>query len=424
VPEGDEILPTRLRRYLRQLGPGLVTGASDDDPGGIATYAVAGATLGFSLLWTAIVTLPLMTAVQLMCARIGLCSGTGLTGSLKCHYPRPWIYLACAALMGANVFNIGADLGGMADAAEMLTGAPSFLFVIVFAAAAVVFTVRSRYQTFVRYVKWTTLVLLAYVAAAIIAKPPWPQVLAATVLPEWRTDSRYVTTLLAILGTTISPYLFFWQASQEVEEEKNMGRRTAAARRGATNTELADARTDVLTGMAFSNVVFYFIVLATASTLFSAGQRDIQTTRQAAEGLRPVAGDATYLLFGVGLIGSGLLAIPVLAGSASFAIAELFDWNAGLELRFRQAPRFYLVLGASVAIGLVLELLGVGPVRMLFLSAVVNGLVAPPVLVLVMLAANNEQIMGEHTNGRWLNVLGWITVVVMSSAGLAFLFRL
>jgi Mn2+/Fe2+ NRAMP family transporter len=229
--------------------------------------------------------------------------------------------------------------------------------------------------------------------------------------------------VLAILGTTISPYLFFWQASQEVEAEKNDGRKTIADRRGATSRELADARADVFSGMCYSNVVMYFIMLATASTLYAAGQRDIETTRQAAEALRPLAGDAAYLLFSMGLIGSGLLAIPVLAGSASFAIAELFGWRAGLDLRFRQAGRFYTVFAMAITVGLILDLVGVNPIRMLFLSALVNGLVAPPLLVLVMLAANNRRIMGNQTNGLWLNLLGWTTVAVMTFAGIAFLLR-
>ena len=413
----------RLRHYLRLLGPGLITGASDDDPAGIATYAVAGASLGYNTLWTAVVTLPLMQAVELTCARIGLISGTGLTGALKDHYPRPLIYMACAALLVANVFNIGADLAGMADAGEMLTGISSFFFVVVFAGVIVIFTARAHYGTFARYIKLATLALFSYIAVAIVVRPPWSEVLAATFTPQWRTDQQYVTTLLAILGTTISPYLFFWQATHEVEAEKELGRRTIRARRGATMGELADARADVLTGMCLSNVVFYFIVLATASTLYRAGQYDIETTRQAAEALRPLAGNAAYLLFSMGLVGSGLLAIPVLAGSASFAVAELFGWRAGLDLRFRQAGRFYTVFGVAIAVGLSLDLTGVNPIRMLFLSALVNGLVAPPLLALVMLAANNRKIMGDQTNGPVLNALGWTTVAIMSAAALAFVFQ-
>lgn len=410
----------RLGRYFRLLGPGLVTGAADDDPGGIATYSIAGAALGFSTLWTAVVTLPLMTAVEWTCARIGVISGTGLTGALRGHYPRSLIAIVCMALAGANVFNIGADLGGMADAAAMLTGAPALLFVAIFAFVSIAFTIKTRYATFARYIKWSTLVLFAYIGAAILAEPPWREVVAATVVPHSRITEPYLTTLLAILGTTISPYLFFWQASHEVEQEKNAGRPRRVDRQGATSNELRDARTDVLTGMCFSNVVFYFIVLATASTLYEAGTRDIGTTRQAAEALRPLAGEGAYLLFSIGLIGSGLLAIPILAGSASFAMAELFGWRAGLDLRWHQATRFYIVLSGAVGVGLILNFAGTNPMRMLFLSALVNGVVAPPVLALIMLAANNRKIMGPQTNGIWLNVLGWLTVAVMTAAALAF----
>jgi Mn2+/Fe2+ NRAMP family transporter len=284
--------------------------------------------------------------------------------------------------------------------------------VIVFAAAIVILTARAHYATFARYIKLATLALFAYIAVAIAVRPPWREVLAATFLPQWRTDQQYITTVLAILGATISPYLFFWQASQDVEAEEELGRRTIRARRGATKGELADARADVLTGMFLSNVV-YFIVLATASTLYRAGQHDIETTRQAAEALRPLAGNAAYLLFSIGLVGSGLLAIPVLAGSASLAIAELFGWGAGLDLGVRRARGFYAMFGVAIAVGLILDLLGVNPIRMLFLSALVKGLVAPPLLVLVMLAANNRKIMGDQTNGLMLNVLGWTTVAVM-----------
>jgi NRAMP (natural resistance-associated macrophage protein)-like metal ion transporter len=389
----------RLGRYLRLLGPGLVTGASDDDPAGIATYAVAGASLGYSTLWTAVITLPLMQAIELTCARIGLISGTGLTGALKDHYPRLLVYVACAALFVANVFNIGADLAGMADAGEMLTGVSSLFFVVAFAAVIVIFTARAHYVTFARYIRLATLALFAYIAVAIVSRPPWREVLGATFVPAWRTDQEYITMILAILGTTISPYLFFWQASHEVEAEKDLGRKTVGARRGATTRELADASADVLTGMCLSNVAFYFIVLATASTLYRASQQDIETTRQAAEALRPVAGNAAYLLFSMGLVGSGLLAIPVLAGSASFAIAELFGWSAGLDLRVRQARRFYAAFSVAITVGLILDLLGVNPIRMLFLSALVNGLVAPPLLVLVMLAANNRTIMAAGRMG-------------------------
>ena len=407
-------------RYFRTLGPGLITGASDDDPSGVTTYAVAGAMFGTGFLWTAVVTLPLMAAIQLTCARIGLVSGRGLAGAMRLHYPRRIIYAACLLLLVANVFNIAADLAGMADAAAMLTGVTAWVWVPTFGIILLVAMVYTSYATFAAWLKWLTAVLFAYVASAILARPDWAVALYDTVTPRLSWDAPAISTLVGILGTTISPYLFFWQASQEVEEERAHGRRTVAARRGASDHELRDARGDVITGMTFSNVVMYFIILATAATLFRAGHRDIETSRQAAEALRPLAGDGAYVLFTLGLVGTGLLAIPVLAGSASYAVAELFGWRSGLDLKPRQAWRFYLVLGGSIIAGMVFDVFGFSPIRMLFFSAVVNGLLAPPLLLLVMLVGNNRKIMGARVNGPWLNALGWTATAVMTVAMLAF----
>lgn len=407
-------------RYFAMLGPGLVTGASDDDPSGITTYSVAGASFGYGMLWTVPITFPLMAAIQLVCARIGLVSGRGLAGALREQYPRGFLYGACLLLLVANVFNITADLGGMGDAAEMLTGVPSLVWVSCFGLVILVFTVYTRYATFARYLKWLSAVLFCYIASAILARPDWKEALVATVVPQLQWNRAAVTTFVSILGTTISPYLFFWQAAQEVEEERKHGRSTVAARRGATDHELSDARLDVGTGILLSNVVMFAIMLATATTLHRAGHHDIASSRQAAEALRPLAGDAAYLLFGIGLIGAGLLAIPVLAGSASYAVAELFAWRAGLDLRPRQARRFYLVLGGAILAGIVLDAFDTNPIRMLFWSAVLNGLLAPPLMVLVMLVGNNRKIMGAHVNGRWLNVFGWTAAAIMIAAAIAF----
>jgi NRAMP (natural resistance-associated macrophage protein)-like metal ion transporter len=410
-----------LVRYFQTLGPGLVTGASDDDPSGIATYSVAGAAYGYGLLWTALFTFPLMAAIQLVCARIGLVTGRGLAGAVRQYYPR-WLLLgACFILLVANVFNIAADLGGMAEAAAMLTGLPSVPLLVLFGIGITLVTVYTSYATFARCLKWLTAVLFAYIVAAFLARPDGLAVLRATFVPSLQWNGASMATLVGILGTTISPYLFFWQASQEVEEEKGRGKRTLAARRGAAAHELADARLDVNTGMFFSNLVMFFIILATASTLYRSGHRDIQTARQAAEALRPLAGDAAYLLFGLGLIGTGLLAIPVLAGSASFAVAELFGWRAGLDLKPRSARRFYLVLSGAIVCGMVLGVLETNPIRVLFFSAVLNGLLAPPLMVLVMMVGGNRKIMGEHANGFWLRLLGWTATAVMTAAAIAFL---
>ena len=419
--ENDRHTHNPFVRYFKLLGPGLVSGASDDDPGGITTYSVAGAALGYGMLWTAIATFPLMAAVQLICARIGLVSGRGLAGAVRRHYPRPFLYAACLVLLVANVFNIAADLGGMAEAAKLLTGIPTLAFVPVFGVAIMTLTVYTSYATFAKYLKWMTAVLLSYIIAAFLAGPDWRAVLRASLVPTIRWDAGYLATLVGVLGTTISPYLFFWQASQEVEEEKAHGKRTAAERRGASDHELADARLDVTTGIAFSNLVFYFIVLTTASTLHRTGQHDIETARQAAEALRPLAGEAAYVLFALGLVGTGFLAVPVLAGSASFAVAEVFGWRSGLDLSPRKGRRFYLVFAGAVVGGMLIDIFDTKPIRMLFLSAVLNGILAPPLLVLIMLVSNNREIMGRHTNGPWLNVLGWTATVLMAVAAIALL---
>jgi len=405
-------------RLVKKLGPGLVTGASDDDPSGIATYAVAGASFGYATLWTAALTLPLMVGVQLVCARIGMVSGVGLTATLRRRYPRFVLQATCVVLLVANTFNIGADLGAMADAVTMLIGVPRLLPVLLFAGAIVVFTVYARYATFAKYVQWTTLTLFTYILSALVSRPNWRAGIYRSFVPDVQWSARYLTTIVAILGTTISPYLFFWQASHEVEAEKALGRRTRLQRRGATGEELADARTDVIVGMTLSNLVQFFIILATASTLHRAGVRNIDTTRQAAEALRPIAGDAAYLLFAAGLIGSGLLAIPVLAGSASFAIAELRGWRAGLDEPFGRARRFYIVFGAAIAIGTGLVLFSASPIRMLFYSALLNGIAAPPLMVLIMLVANDVRVMGKWTNPPALNALGWTATALMIAASL------
>ncbi len=420
LPEIEGHSHNPLVRYFRILGPGLVTGAADDDPSGITTYSVAGASLGYGTLWLALATFPLMAAVQLICARVGLVTGRGLAAAIRRHYPRPFLYLACSLLLVANVFNIAADLAGMAGVTHMLVGVPALVSVPVIGLVILLTTIYATYATFARYLKWLTAALFAYVVTAFLATPDWRQVAVATFVPRLSWDPLYTTTVVAVLGTTISPYLFFWQASQEVEEEKALGRRSVAQRRGATAHELADARLDVATGMFFSNLVMFFIILATGAALHAAGQTQIESARQAAEALRPLAGDGAYLLFAIGLIGTGLLAVPVLAGSASFAIAEVFGWRSGLDLTPRRGRRFYLVFGAAVVAGMALNLAGTNPIRMLFLSAVLNGLLAPPLLLLVMLVGNNRAIMGKHANGRWLNLLGWLATAVMFIAAAAF----
>lgn len=404
---------------LGKLGPGLITGAADDDPSGISTYSTAGAAYGFGFLWTALFSLPLMIAVQLMCARIGLVSGRGLASVLRNFYSRKILWFACTLVLVANTVNIAADLGGMAEAAQMLTGLPSLWFIPVFTFVIIGTLVFASYRTLARIFKWLTLVLFAYVAAAFLARPDWSEVLRATFTPRVAFDKDYLMTFVGILGTTISPYLFFWQAAEEVEEEKAEGKMSVGRRMGASAEELRAARNDVAFGMTVSTIVFYFIILTTGATLYAAGQRDVQTAQQAAEALRPLAGDAAYLLFAFGLIGTGFLGVPVLAGSAAYAVAEAGAWRGGMDEKPRAAKKFYAVVGAAMIAGMSLDYAGFNAIKMLFWSAVLNGVLAPPLIVIILFVCNNRRVMGERTNGKILNWLGIVAAIVMSLAAIA-----
>jgi NRAMP (natural resistance-associated macrophage protein)-like metal ion transporter len=410
-----------VRRFFADLGPGLITGAADDDPSGISTYSVGGAAFGYAPLWTALFSFPLMAAVQLMCARLGMVTGRGLAGVVRHHYPRWVLWGACALLAVANIINIGADLGGMAEATELVTGVDSKIWTPLYAGLIVSLLFWSSYRTIARIFKWLTLVLFAYVAAAFLAHPDWGAVLRATLVPRMEWSPDYLATLVAILGTTISPYLFFWQASQEVEEERAHGRRTVSQRKGATDAELRRARTDVLAGMFFSNFVMYFIILTTAATLHAHGETRIATARQAAEALRPLAGDGAYWLFTLGLIGTGILSVPILAGACAYAVAEAEAWRGSLEDRPRSASRFYAVVAVAMLLGLTLDFAGFDAVAMLFWSAVVNGVLAPPLIALVVLLTSNRTVMGERVNPPLLRWLGWITAALMAAAAIGML---
>jgi NRAMP (natural resistance-associated macrophage protein)-like metal ion transporter len=406
--------PGRIRKFFADLGPGLITGAADDDPSGISTYSVTGAAFGYLPLWTALFSFPLMVAVQLMCARLGLVTGRGLAGVVRRNYPRTVLWFACALLIVANVFNIGADLGGMAEATEMMTGIKSYYWTPVYTLLIISLLFFSSYRHIARVFKWLTLVLFAYIAAAFLSRPDWRSVLGATFVPHVEWSSAFLATFVGILGTTISPYLFFWQASQEVEDERARGRTTIKQRQGATDEELRVARTDVITGMFFSNLVMYFIILTTAATLHAHSQTNIETARDAAEALRPLAGNGAYLLFTLGLIGTGMLAVPVLAGSAAYAVAEARKWRGTLEDRPRLSRKFYAVVAVSMLLGLVLDFVGFNAVKMLFYSAVLNGVLAPPLIVIVVLLTSNSRVMGKHVSSRPLRYLGWATAVVMT----------
>jgi NRAMP (natural resistance-associated macrophage protein)-like metal ion transporter len=408
-----------IAEFFGQLGPGLITGAADDDPSGIATYSVSGAGFGYSTLWTALFCFPLMVSVQLMCARLGMVTGRGLAAVVRRRYSRWVLWGACLLLTVANVINIGADLGGMADATEMVTGISSWWLTPCYAALIVAVMLWSSYRAIARVFKWLTLVLFAYVITAFVAHPDWRAVLTATFVPQIAWSSKYLSVLVGILGTTISPYLFFWQAAQEVEEERAAGRTTVAQRRGATAQELRDSRNDVMIGMFFSNLVMYFIILTTASTLHAHGMTRIATAKDAAEALRPLAGPAAYWLFTLGLIGTGMLGVPVLAGSSAYAIAEAMNWTGSLDRKPKVAVKFYSVLGVAMALGLALDYAGLDAVKMLFWSAVANGVLAPPLVVIVVLLTADASVMGEHVNSALLKWLGWTTAVVMTAAAIA-----
>jgi NRAMP (natural resistance-associated macrophage protein)-like metal ion transporter len=410
--------PGRFRKFFGNLGPGLITGAADDDPSGISTYSVTGAAFGYSSLWTALFSFPLMAAVQMMCARLGMVTGQGLAGVIRHCYPRWVLWTACALLVVANVVNIGADLGGMAKVTELVTGVSSYVWTPLYAVFICALLFWSSYRFIARTFKWLTLVLFAYIIAAFLAKPDWGQVLYSTFVPHVEFSSAYWATLVGILGTTISPYLFFWQASQEVEEEVSRGRVTVQERQGATKAELRNSRQDVLIGMFFSNLVMYFIILTTAATLHAHGHKTIGTAREAAEALRPLAGDGAYWLFSVGLIGAGMLGVPVLAGSCAYALAEAADWVGSLEKQPGLARKFYTVIGISMLLGLGLDYAGFDAVKMLFWSAVVNGVLAPPLVVIVVLLTSNPEVMGEHANSKMLRSLGWLCAVVMTVAAI------
>ena len=400
------------------LGPGLITGASDDDPSGIGTYTQAGASLGFATLWTAPLTLPMMAAVQFICAKIGMVSGMGLGGVLRKHYPRWVVYAAISLLVIANTINAGTDIGAIAASINLLVPIPALALVVPIAVGIVALQIFCSYQLISRIFKWLTLTLFAYIIAAFLARPHWGEVLRATVIPTVRFDHVYLMTLVAILGTTISPYLFFWQASQEVEEELKMGRSTLAEREGATDREIKIAEIDVDIGMVFASLVFYFVILASAATLHVAGKTDIQTATEAAEALRPLSGVGATILFALGLIGCGFLAVPVLTGSSAYAIGEAFGWNCGLSEEFRKARRFYGIIIVSTVVGMLINFLKIAPVTALFWTAVINGVLAPPLLVMIMLVSNNHKVMGKRVNGRLTNIIGWSTAAIMSAAAI------
>jgi len=407
----------RVARFFSDLGPGLITGCADDDPSGISTYSMAGAAFGYGLLWMALSSFPMMAALQMMCGRLGMVTGHGLAEVIRRRYPKWVLWGACSLLVFANMVNIAADLGGMADATQLVTGVNSLIWTPIYAGLIVAFLLWSSYRHIARIFKWITLVLLAYVATAFFAHVDWRAAIVATFEPRIVWSREYLAVVVGILGTTISPYLFFWQASQQVEDEFSQGR-DPTRWKGATDRQLRRVRVDVITGMFASNFIMYFIILTTAATLHAHGTVKIDTARQAAEALRPLAGNAAYLLFTLGLIGTGMLGVPVLAGSCAYAIAEAASWRASLEKKPRNAKKFYGVLGAAMVIGLAIDYAGLDAVKMLFWSAVLNGVLAPPLILLILLLTSDRRVMGDRTNSPLARTLGWATFAAMTVAAL------
>lgn len=422
----SEALPTKsivkkTGDYWHTLGPGLTTGASDDDPSGIATYSQAGAQFGFQFLWMAAWTFPLSAVVQEMCARIGLVTGRGLAGNIRVFFSVRILYVCTLLLFAANAINIGADLGAMAKAAQLLNPGLSFGWMVAgFTILSLFLQIFTPYERYARYLKWLAMVLLAYVFSALLAHLNWSDVAKHSIIPSFEFRKEYFVIICAILGTTISPYLFFWQTSQEVEEQILQGKTTLRERRTATApADMKSMRIDVWSGMFLSQLVMFFIIAACGGILYANGITNIESASQAAEALRPFAGNSTYFLFAIGIIGTGLLAIPVLAGSSSYALSESLRWREGLYRPLKQAYAFYGVIIISMLVGLAMNFMGVDPIKALIYSAFANGLVAPIILVLIVLISSNRKIMGRWTNNRLTTQAGWFIALVMAIAGIA-----
>jgi NRAMP (natural resistance-associated macrophage protein)-like metal ion transporter len=410
----DNAVGPRLRDVL---GPGLITGASDDDPSGIATYSQAGAQFGYSLGWTLLLTFPLMCAIQMISAQIGRVTGRGLAGNLCRHYPAPLLYLMVGLLIIANTINIGADLGAMAAALGLLVAGPQVIYVAGFALGTVLLEVFMRYSRYASVLRWLTLSLFAYVATAFVVKVPWLAVARNLVLPNLEFSGAYLTVVVAVFGTTISPYLFFWQAAEEVEDEKEdpEAKPLVQAPEQAPR-EMARIQLDTLVGMGLSNIVGLFIMLTTAATLNAHGLKDIQTSSQAADALRPIAGEFTFIIFAMGIIGCGLLAVPVLAGSAAYAVGEALHWRVGLSQRPGRAKAFYATIAVATFIGAGLNFSPIDPIKALFWSAVINGVAAAPIMTMIMLLASRKAVMRQFTLSPWLKTWGWLATAVMAAA--------
>jgi NRAMP (natural resistance-associated macrophage protein)-like metal ion transporter len=402
----------KLTRFWKLLGPGLVTGASDDDPSGIATYSQAGAAFGLSTLWTAILAFPLMAAIQKMCAKIGLVTKQGLTGTLKKHYPKPILYVMLVFSFPAIVLNIGADIAGMGAVGNLLfPSIDATYFSVVFTVILLALIIYLPYQKIASILKYLCIVMLVYFIVPFLYKQDFKEILKATFIPTIRFDKEFIAILVGILGTTISPYLFFWQASVEVEEMKSRKKQLMVNKK-----IINDMKQDVDFGMSFSGLVMFFIILTTGTVLFKAGVHQIDTVEQAAMALKPLAGNMAYLLFAIGVIGTGLIAIPVLCGSVSYIFAETFGWEQGLDKKFHEAKAFYVIIAISLALGLSLNYIGISPIHALIYTAILYGLTAPVLIAIILHISNNKKIMGEFVNSRTTNILGFAALIIMTAA--------
>ena len=412
-----------IKKILKLFGPGFISGAADDDPSGIATYSQTGAIFGYKQLWTSLFVFPFLTVVQEMCGRIGIVTGKGLAGVARKHYSKPVLFFSVGLLAIVNIINLGANLGAMVSSVQLLIGIPTIILFVFIVFGSLALQIFIPYKAYSRYLKYLAFALVAYIITAFLVKQDWPQAIYFTVVPNFDFSKTYLLNIVAILGTTISPYLFFWQAGEEVEEElaknkiKGMGW-------GTPNINIRDIRqmkNSTIAGMFFSCLAMYFIILTTASTLHIHGIENIETAAQAAEAIRPFAGNFTFLLFTLGIIGTGLLANPVLAGSASYAVSECFGWKTGLYRKLKSAKGFYGIIIAVTMIGLLVNFSPIPPFKMLYYSAVLNGICAPPLLIMIMYISNNNKIMGKYTNSRFSNILGWIIIAFMSAAAVGLL---
>lgn len=402
------------KNLLHLLGPGLITGASDNDPSGIATYSQAGAQFGYGLLWTMLFSYPLMAGIQEISARVGRVTGHGIAGNLRRYYPKWLTYAIIALMLLANIINLGADIGAMGASLNLLLGGSPLLYAVLFALTSLILQITVPYTQYAAVLKWLTLTLFAYVLTVFIIRVPWGQALMSTIRPSISFNNDYLTMMIAILGTTISPYLFFWQASQEVEEVVcTPGEEPLKQAPNQAPEQFNRIKIDTYSGMGFSNLVAYFIILTAGVTLHAQGKTDIQTAAQAAEALRPIAGNFAFFLFAGGIIGTGLLALPVLAGSTAYAVGEALKWPTGLERKPLEAKGFYVILTVATLIGLGINFTSINPIKALFWAAVVNGVVAPPIMVMMMLMATNPEVMKQFAISRRLRIMGWLATAVM-----------